>query len=351
MPFRRPTLIELKERAAADLESRLPGSDARLRRSNTAVIAAVHAGAVHGLHGHLEYLSRQILPDTAEVEFLDRWASIWKVPRKEAAAATGTVTFTGTTGAVIAAGTPLQRSDGAEYVIAEEAVIAAGVATAAVTAAVAGSAGNTAAGSTLTLVSPIAGVTATATVAAGGIGGGTDIESDDDLRGRLLFAIRQPPHGGAGFDYVEWALEVPGVTRAWCYPAYLGVGTVGVAFVCDDQPGGIIPDAAKVQEVQAHIDFLRPVGADVTVWAPIAKPLDLVIELNPSTAAIQAAVEAELADLITREAVPNGTIYLSHIREAISLAAGEIDHTLVSPVADFTCVGGEIAVLGAITWQ
>lgn len=351
MPFQRPTLIELKERVAADLDSRLPGSDARLRRSNTAIIATVHAGAVHGLHGHLEYLSKQILPDTAEEEYLERWASIWGVARKEAAAAAGTVTFTGTNGAVIAAGTPLQRSDGAEFTVDVDVVIAAGVAAAAVTAVDAGSACNTAAGSTLTLVSPIAGVNAAVTVTIGGISGGTDIESDDDLRSRLLFAIRQPPHGGADFDYVEWALEVPGVTRAWCYPAYLGAGTVGLAVVCDDQPGGIIPDAAKVQEVQAYIDSLRPVTADVTVWAPIAKPLDLVIELAPSTVAVQAAVEAELADLITREAVPNGTIYVSHIREAISLAAGEIDHTLVSPTADFTCVGGEIAVMGAITWQ
>jgi uncharacterized phage protein gp47/JayE len=350
MPFQRPTLKELKERAAADLDSRLPGSDARLRRSNTNVLAMVHSGAVHGLHGHLDFLSKQIIPDTAESEFLDRWASIWKVARKAAAAATGMITFTGTNGAVVPAGTSLRRSDGAEFAVSVAVAIAAGTATAEIVAAEPGVAGNTVTGSALTLANPIAGVNPTASVAAGDINGGTDSEDDDDLRIRLLTAIRQPPHGGAAFDYVNWALEVAGVTRAWSFPNFWGPGTVGVAVVCDDQVGSIIPDPEKIQEVQDHIDFLRPVTADVTVWAPIEKPLDITITLNPTNALVQAAVEAELLDLITREAVPNGTIYLSHIREAVSIAAGEIDHTLYLPAADVVCEGGEISTLGVITW-
>lgn len=351
MPFVRPTLLELVERIAADIESRLPGVDARLRRSNAAVLARVLGGATHGLHGNLEFLAGQIFPDTAEKEYLERWASIWSVLRKPAAAGQGSVIFTGTNGTVIPAGTLLQRSDGAEYTVDADATIAAGSATAAVTAGQAGAAGNTAAGSALSLVNPLAGVNASATVAAGGVTGGADAELDEDLRGRLLARIRQPPHGGADFDYVAWALEVPGVTRAWCYPRYLGNGTVGVAFVCDDQPGGIIPDAAKVSEVQDYLDFLRPVTADLTVFAPVARPLDLTIRIAPDSAAVRAAVTAELADLVTRTAVPNGTIYLSHIREAISVAAGELDHTLVAPVADVVCSGGEISIMGAITWQ
>lgn len=350
MPFQRPTLKELRDRAISDLDSRIPGSDARLRRANTSVIATVHAGAAHGLHGHLEYLSKQIIPDTADSEYLDRWASVWKVPRKSATSARGNVVFTGSNGSIVPAGTALQRSDGREYTVDGQVLIAAGTATAAVTAVVAGVDGITESGTTLSLVNPVAGVNPAATVASGGLTGGADIEDDEDLRTRLRLAIRQPAHGGADFDYVNWALEVAGVTRAWCFPNYWGAGTVGVAVVCDDQEGSIIPDAAKVQEVQDYIDYLRPVTADVTVWAPIEKPLDLTILLNPTTSLVQAAVEAELRDLITREAVPNGTIYLSHIREAISIAAGEIDHVLTAPAADVVCVGGEITILGVITW-
>lgn len=351
MPFQRPTLEELIERAAADIATRLPGADARLRRSNLNVLTRVHSGAVHGLYGYLDFVARQVMPDTAEREFLARWASVWGIARKSASYAEGNVTFTGTNGSIIPEGTLLQRGDGAEYTTDAETTIAAGTATVAATASVAGAAGNADAGVMLSLVSPITGVNTAATVAAGGIAGGADEESDESLLARLLARIQEPPHGGAAFDYVQWALDVPGVTRAWVYPQELGVGTVTVRFVRDDDPS-IIPDAAEVQAVQDYIDERRPVTADVTVVAPIAVPLDFEISgLLPDSQAVRDAIAAELADLLRREAEPGGTILISHIREAISIAAGEHDHVLVSPTADVTHATGEIAVMGSITWS
>jgi uncharacterized phage protein gp47/JayE len=64
--------------------------------------------------------------------------------------------------------------------------------------------------------------------------GGTDQETDDELRLRVLTRIRQPPMGGDADDYVAWALAVPGVTRAWCSPLEMGIGTVTVRVMCDD---------------------------------------------------------------------------------------------------------------------
>jgi uncharacterized phage protein gp47/JayE len=182
-----------------------------------------------------------------------------------------------------------------------------------------------------------------------GITAGAEVESDDSLRSRLLTRIRETPHGGAYHDYLAWALEVPGVTRAWCYPQYLGLGTVGLAFVCDDQ-ADILPDAEKIAEMRDYIEARRPVTAVVTVFAPIPVPLDLSIRITPNLATVAASVETELRDLIYREAEPGGTIYLSHIREAISLAVGEVDHELVSPIEDVVLENGEITVMGAITW-
>ena len=70
---------------------------------------------------------------------------------------------------------------------------------------------------------------------------------------------------------------------------------------------------------------------------------------------MRAVVEAELEDLLTREGEVDdgsgsGTILLSHIREAISVATGETDHTLTAPAADVTFSLGEIAVMGTVTW-
>lgn len=349
MAFTRPDLPTLINRAEADIETRLPGADARLRRSNLNVLARVHSGAVHGLYGFLEWLSRQVLPDTADTDNLDRHASLWKVPRKAASPAVGYIQVTGSNGAIIPADSTLARSDGVEYATDAEAVIVAGVAVIAVTAVAGGQAGNAAAASLLSFDTPIAGVSASATVGASALTGGADIETDDALRARLLARIQQPPQGGADYDYVAWALGVPGVTRAWVYPNELGLGTVTVRFVRDDDASPI-PDAGEVAAVQAHIDALRPVTAQPTVVAPVAVPLDFSIDLVPDTSANRAAVEAELRDLLRREAEPGGTILISHIREAISLATGENDHTLTVPAADVTHSTGEMATFGVITW-
>lgn len=349
MAFQRPTLAELVERISADFTSRLSLTGAVLRRSVIHVLSRVVAGAAHMLHGHIEFLSRQIFPDQSEAEFLVRHASLFGLTRTPATFATGNVTLTGSNGAVVPEGTVLQRADGRQYATTADATIASGTATVEVEALTAGEAGNALVGVTLTFVSPVAGVSATAAVATGGLTAGTDEEADDALRARLLERMREPPHGGSRTDYIGWAKEVSGVTRVWVYPEELGAGTVTVRFVRDND-ASIIPDAGEVADVQNHIDERRPVTAEVTVAAPVAAPLDFTIDISPDTTAVRQAVEAELRDLLAREAVPGGTILISRIREAISIAAGEADNALTSPSANVTHTAGQIAVMGTITW-
>jgi uncharacterized phage protein gp47/JayE len=124
-----------------------------------------------------------------------------------------------------------------------------------------------------------------------------------------------------------------------------------VVRVVRDNDAGIIPDAGELAAVASHIDALRPITDQLTVLAPTLVPVAMTISgLSPNTSAVQAAVTAELADLFAREAVPGGGIALSHIRAAISSAAGEDDYTLVTPVANVTTTAGQMATLGAITW-
>jgi uncharacterized phage protein gp47/JayE len=350
VPLERPSIAELIARIESDIETRLPGADARLRRALLHVLARMHAGAVHGLYGHLDWLARQLMADTAEAEHLARWAGIWGVARTAATRASGPVTFTGTDASVVPAGTVLQTSDGATYTTDADATLTAGSATATVSADAAGAAGNLEPSVPLSLVSPVAGVQSQAHVAAGGLSGGLDAESDAGLRERLLDRIRRPPQGGAAADYTRWAREVAGVTRAWVYPGELGLGTVSLRFMMDAAYPDGIPLAADVGAVQDYIEARRPVTAQVSVLAPIAVPLAFTLSVTPDTAAVRAAVQAELQDLLRRDAEPGATILISRIREAISIAAGESDHVLSAPVADVTHQGGEIAVMGAITW-
>ena len=349
MPFVRPTLPAIISRTFADLTSRLTLSGAVLRRSVVGVLSRVLAGASHMLHGHLDWVAREAIIYTA-IDTIPQHAATWGLTPTSAVSATGTVDFTGTiNGTVMPAGTALLRSDGEEFTTDAEATLSALALSVAVTAVNAGVDGNTDAGATLRVTEPISGITSTGTVDGDGLTSGTDIETNPALKVRLLERIQNPPHGGSEADYIRWAKEVSGVTRAFVYPAHLGLGTVGVTFLRDNDASPI-PDAGEVTTVQTYINTVRPVTADVTVFAPTGVALDFEIELTPDTSAVRAAVEAELEDMLLRDAVPGGTIYLSRIREAVSIAAGETDNIVTDPAANVTHAAGEIATMGTITW-
>lgn len=348
MPMQRPTLQQLIDQGSAEFESRLPGVLASLRRSVVGVINRVLAGALSALYQYAEWLNQQAWPDQAEAEYLDDHGKRWGIERTPAAAATGTVRLTGIDGTAVPVGTTLMRSDGLTYTLAADAVIAAGQALVTAQAQQLGAAGNAGIGTSLVLGSPVPGVSAVATTHTV-MAGGADAEDDEPYRARILARIRQVPQGGSADDYVAWALQVPGVTRAWVSSGDFGAGSVAVRIMRDEDDSPL-PDAAELAAVQAHIDHLRPVTAAVYVIAPTAVPLNLSIQLLPDSAAARAAVTAELADLIRREAAPGSTILLSHLREAISSAAGEFDHVLTVPAANVAHGAGEIATLGVITW-
>lgn len=352
MPFFRPSPEQIRDRVSADIVRALGGSVALLRRSAEWVIARVVAIASHELHGHLSWISRQVLVDQADDEELSRHAGIWGIQRKGAVRAGGLVTFTGAAGTTIPADTELRRADDQRYLVETSVEIGmGGTATASVVAVTAGADGNAPIGAGLQPVSPILGVQSTVLVANDGLGsgltGGRAAESDASLRARTLTRIQEPPHGGARHDYVAWVGEVVGSTLVWIFPSQLGLGTVVVIFV---MPDGSIPSASVVAAVQAHLDEVRPVTAAVTAVAPAVAPLDMQIRLSPDTVAVRAAVLAELQDMILREAEPGGTLPLSRLQAAISAAAGEYSHNLIAPAGDVTTGFGQITRLGTITW-
>jgi uncharacterized phage protein gp47/JayE len=350
MAFETPDLRTLNSRAEAHIEAELPGSNAKLRRSNLNVLARVVAMFAHGMYGFVREFLSQCLP-WSKGFFLRQWAAIWNVFPIAAVHAGGSITFTGTNGAVIDVDTRLQRSDGTEYATTTAVTVAAGVAVVDVVAILPGAAGNLAAGSTLSLVLTVDDVDADATVGGGGLVGGADDESVDSLYSRYLQRVQGPAHGGNNDDYVGWALEVPGVTRAWVYGGLDGVDTVQVFFVRDDDVS-IIPDAGEVATVAAHINApgRKPVAASVGYYAPTPKVVNFTIAAVPNTADVKAAIQLELKDVIRREGTLGGTIVKSHFTEAASLAAGETDHTMTVPAGSIVCASNEIPTFGVITW-
>jgi len=350
MAWERPTLATLIKRNQADIEAEIQGVDAKVRRKNLNIIAKMVSLVAHTLYGYIAGRAKQIHPATSDTENLDRHASFWlKDGRRGATFASGPVDFNGSIGSEIEENTVMLRSDGIEYLVVDGGIFAGTTLTLTVEALQAGQAGNAEPGTTLSLSQPIDGVTSSAVVSGDGLTGGVDVESNDSVNQRIEDRVQNPPHGGATHDYETWAKEIAGVTRVWVAPKELGAGKVTVRFVRDNDTD-IIPTESEVEAVQAHLDKVTPTTAKAYAVAPIAEPLDFDIRLTPDTPATRAAVQAELDDLIRRESEPGGTLLISHIREAISLAAGETDHQLLSPVADVVKTTGKMATLGDFTW-
>ncbi|SDK32374.1 baseplate J/gp47 family protein [Billgrantia gudaonensis] len=352
MPWQSPTLNQLAEQIRADMRGRLPDAQPALRRALLRVVADVDAGAVHGLYGYLAWLAKQLIIDTAEDEWLERWASIWGIRRDSAVAAAGEILLTGTPGAQLLEGVELEHDSGVIVTLDETVTLnAQGEATGSVTATEAGSDGNLAAGETLRLVSAESGIDGEATVGSDGITGGAERESNERLRARLLDRIQRQPHGGNEDDYIMWAREAhPDVTRVWVYPHAPDVGEVTVRLVCDDLDD-IIPTTEVIDAVKEHIDRERPVAArGFYAIAPAAAPLNFEIRLTPDTAEARARVTDALADYLAQAAEPGGTLYREPLSGVIYVAAGESRHEMPVPADDVTHTVNQIATLGTITW-
>lgn len=346
MAFNRPSLSALIDRAQSDINSRLPSANARLPNSLLSILARMSAGSAHELYGAISYLAANLLPNTQDETILEQWAQIYAVPRLEAVAATGSVTFSGT--GTVPQGCLLQGDNGQRYRTDRAATIA-DTGSLAVTAVQAGNDGNLSAGE-LTLVSPVAGIQPKASISQA-LAGGADLEDVSSWSARLLQRIQNPPQGGAASDYDRWARGAhPDITHAWVFPTTPQPGQVTV-YVMSYGKGNGIPDNATLEAVNTHVQAERPVAAQVFVFAPVPKTLNFTVGLNPYTEAVKTAAQAALKELFEREAAPGKVLPLSHVHETLSGVFGEYDHSLSLSQADLTPVDGEILLLGNVTFE
>jgi len=284
MTFDRPSLEDLIQRTEVELAARL-GLGPVHRRSVLAVLGRVAAGLAHSAHGHLEQVAAQIHPQTATGMELDRHASLRGLARKPATFARGQLQARGDVGSEIPVLARWQSQNGTIYETTAPATLGAGgTATVQVEAVLPGAGSNAAVGSALTLQSALPGVVATATALA--LEGGEDQETDEALRARLLVAWRSRPQAGTESDYEQWALEVPGVTRAFAIGRRPNLGSVTLYVVADGNTPTIAPSQAQLDGVVELVNQRRPITARVIVEAPELVPVNLTIRLEPSTPAV-----------------------------------------------------------------
>ncbi|MGU3417642.1 baseplate J/gp47 family protein [Methylobacterium sp. D54C] len=311
------------------------------------------------------WLVKQLFASTADRVWLIRHGFEYGLQPEPASTAMGTATAAANPGTVVPIGLQYARADGVTYSVAATVTAGGNSVSIALEADAAAAAGDTPAGTILTLVNPDdapIGLATTCTVDAAtdgtGLSGGADEESTESFRARVLYRKRNPPQGGSIPDYVEWVLAaVPTATAVYVDSFQNDSRSVWMQFTVSDQPNGI-PTAGQVAAAQAYVDdpIRRPVTARVFVSAPIPVPLTVVIGgLAPDTADIRASVVAELAAVFTdrgRPGTPSAPFKfsISWLNEAISRATGEDSHRLVSPTTDQIFTAGNLPVLGSIAY-
>jgi uncharacterized phage protein gp47/JayE len=351
MPYQRPSLTALRNQAIQDITaSGVPGLTGLLRNAVLRVLAWCMAALAYSVYGYADWIARMSVPFTAQDEFLYAWAALVGIYPKEATAANGQATFTGALGTLLPAETPLARQDGTTYqTTADGTIDDTGNVTVRMVATVLGEFTNCDAGTAISISTPVAGINSNG-LTVGPTTGGADQETQEQLRSRMLFRYRQPPQGGARSDYVEWASEVPGVTRAWAASFVAGTVTVGVMFDGNGNEGfpngtngtsryEVRPSSTGVATgdqliVADHIYPLQPVTALVQVFSPVAYPVNITLtQLTPNTAEVRGQIVAALNDMFLMEAVPGGTIWPSQLYDAINAVQGVEHFTILVPSA------------------
>lgn len=231
-------------------------------------------------------------PVWAWADYLDDHGEVQDIVRLPATAAVGEVTFGGAAGTVIPSNfgvgvEPVSPDDGApEYeVITGDTIGVSGELTLAIRATEAGVIGNVAAGA-VTEFSTAPPDPAMTVVNTAAIRGGSEAETDDALRERVLGAY-QGEGAGNKRDYERWARAWAGVGRVTVIPLWNGPGTVKV--IVTDADGQPLP-APTIADLQADLDpdpgkaeGRAPVGAEVTVETAAALPLTVAatVECEP----------------------------------------------------------------------
>lgn len=227
---------------------------------------------------HLVRTLMLMFPEWAWGEYLDLHGRQAGVTRREAGKASGTVTIEGNAGVTVPAGMivcTVATNDGPsiEFTVDDESVLSVdGSIDVSVTAVQAGTGSNVNANTVTLMSSPVEGITKIYN--KDNITGGTEEESDDDFRERIISANRSRDLSFVGndSDYVRWAKEVSSVGNVVVVPEWDGPGTVKVVVTdANGQPANEnIIDAVynHIVSPDDRMSRLAPIGATVTVAAP-----------------------------------------------------------------------------------
>lgn len=315
------------------------------------VIANVEAGIQYSLLGDIEFLKKQIFPDTAEKDFLRaHWAD--RVPPLYAEVASGSILVKGIAGVSIPSGSIFRSEQGNNYFITNTYIITEnGSVEIEVQAENAGTKYNLKSESKLKLASNLIANVESEAVVQRDIAGGTDGETDEAYLIRVLNYIKGKNNGGNG-DFADEALNSSSeVSKAFEFKNFNVFGALLVVVIGGNADTGFIK-VSNIDKVQKHIEQKYPYTI-FTVKTPEIITINITIELKKEedTVGIREMLSFTIKEYFNKRVKPDMEIKASLIKNLIVDDINITEANVVIDGGDRYCNQLEYAVLGTITWN
>lgn len=219
---------------------------------------------------------------------------------------------------------------------------------------------NIDAGTELTLQSPIVNVDDTLAVNFDAVGGGTNEETQESLRLRMLSRIQNPVANFNVAEITDKAKQIAGVTRVFVQEVTPALGQVTIYFMRDGDSSRI-PSGSEVTKVKNNILTIKPASTssvDVIVLSPTAVVVDFTFTaIFPNTSTMQAAIKNSLGQFFDERTnvgvVVDEDAYRSAIFNTIDTVTGDrlSTFTITAPAGDVAVTTGDIAILGNVVFS
>jgi uncharacterized phage protein gp47/JayE len=339
--FPTPSQIDLAYRQI--LKSIKPSINTNDENSDFIIRGRVFTGIVSGLYGDQQKVNNDTWVTSARPEgLLNHGADLNIPPQSATPAECPQVRITGTNGTIINPGdlTFIYPATNVLYINTSGGTISGGFLDLVVLCEIDGQVGNIATPDSLTVVSPPTGVNAIAPLQQS-MADGSDPETTDSYRKRLLARKQTPPAGGNQTDYVTFAFAGDkSVRSAFIRRFGRGLGTVdvyittGTTDIDTAVTNGLsivrIPSSLVLANVQAYLDSHVPETDCAAVYAPTEQTFPV-------------GVEVILAAGLTLSSVPADAI-----NNPLGLTVGQlIDREVGRPIYKLP-VGGRILPGGTV---
>ena len=306
------------------------------------------AAQLHSLWVQADWTRRQVFPQTASGGHLEYHAQIRGVTRKGATAANGRIEFY-INEAVgknldIPIGTVCLTEGGTEFITYEAATINAGAlqCLASAYARNPGESGNVPPGSVVRMAEAPVGVVGCVNPLS--FLGGSEPESDESLRERVISSYRRLPNGANKAYYESLVLSIDEVKKVVVVPRARGIGTVDVVIAS----GEGLPSLELKEQVAEMLEENREICVDILVKSPTVKGVPMALQISVEDGYIfddvQNDVKLTLERYFTGERLGED-VYLAKLGMVVYAVEGVKNYKFDLPLSDILVGETELPIL------